>query len=71
VPYGIVVAVVAVLLMAILGLARFRRRPKKYQPEQEWPGRKTIDDAQRAFLAMDTPISAYEMTWLSKDSGVK
>jgi len=62
--------VVGVLFLAVLGIELFHRRPRKYQPEQEWPGRKTTDDDRRAFLTMDTPVSAYEMTWIKKDNGV-
>jgi hypothetical protein len=71
VPYGVVVAVVGVFFLVILGLERYCRRPKKYRPEQEWPGRKMNEDDRRAFLSMDTPVSAYELTWMSKDEAVK
>jgi hypothetical protein len=78
IPYGVVVAVIGVLFLAILGLQMFHRRHKKYQPEQEWPGRKpTNEDDQRAYLTMDTPVSAYtpvsyEMTtWTKKGGGVE
>lgn len=77
-PYGVVVAVIGVLFLAILGLQTFHRRHKQYQPEPEWPGRKTTaDDDQRAFLTMDTPVSAYtpvsyEMaTWTKKGNDVE
>lgn len=77
VPYGVVVAVIGALFLAILILQMFHRRHERYRPEQEWPGRKTTDDDQRAFLTVETPVSAYtpvsyEMTtWTKKDSSVK
>jgi len=78
VAYGVVVAVIGVFFLAILGLQMFHRRHNKYRPEQEWPGRKTTeDDDRRAFLTMDTPVSAYtpvsyEMTtWTKKGNGIE
>lgn len=78
IPYGVVVAVVGVVFLAFMGLQMTHRRHKKYRPEQEWPGRKmTDDDDQRAFLTMDTPVSAYtpvsyEMaTWTKKGKDVE
>ena len=76
IAYGVVVAVIGALFLAILGLQMFHRRHKKYRPEQEWPGRKITDDDQRAFLTLDTPVSAYtpvsyEMTtWTKKGNGI-
>lgn len=67
IAYGVVVAIVGVFLAGIVGLDMFYRKPKKYRPEEAWPGRKPGDGDQRAFLAMDTPVSAYEMTWMKKD----
>lgn len=71
ISYGVVVAVVGVLFLVPLVVDRFYRRPKRYRPEQDWPGRKPNEDDRRAFLTMDTPVSAYEMTWMSKEGDVK
>lgn len=59
------------MFLAVLGLNRYYQRPKKYRPEQEWHGRNKSEDARRAFLTMDTSVSAYEMTWMAKDEVVK
>lgn len=75
IAYGVVVAVVGVLFLSIVGIDRFYRRPKikKYHPEQQVPGksRSVNDEDHRAFLTMETPVSAYEMTWMKRDDGVR
>lgn len=59
-------------MLGFLSLQIFRRRPKAYKPEQEWPGgRGLAGEDRRSFLAADTPVSAYEMTWMKKDDGVR
>jgi hypothetical protein len=63
--------VIGVSFIAALGLNRYFQRPRRYRPEQDWPGKKPNEDDRRGFLTMDTPVSAYEMTWMAKDEVVK
>lgn len=64
--------VIGAVVLGFLVLQVFRRRPKAYKPEQEWPGgRRAADEDRRSFLAADTPVSAYEMTWMKKNDAVR
>lgn len=69
------VAIVGALFVGIIAVDKFYRRPKikTYQPEQEWPGKKpsASDEDHRAFLTMETPVSAYEMTWMKRDDAMR